>query len=71
MVVLLHGTPFSSYVWRGVARALAARHQVFVWDMPGYGASQKRAGQDVSLGAQARVFTELLAHWGLATEAAR
>lgn len=68
-VVLLHGTPFSSYVWRGVARALAARHRVFVWDMPGYGASQQRAGQDVSLGAQARVFTELLAHWELDGEA--
>ncbi|MGW9075891.1 alpha/beta fold hydrolase [Streptomyces kronopolitis] len=64
-VVLLHGTPFSSYVWRGVARALAARHQVFVWDMPGYGASEQRAGQDVSLRAQAGVFTELLTHWGL------
>ncbi|MGW2391249.1 alpha/beta fold hydrolase [Streptomyces lydicamycinicus] len=70
-VVLLHGTPFSSYVWRGVARALAARHRVFVWDMPGYGTSEQRAGQDVSLAAQARVFAELLAHWGLATEAAR
>ncbi|AJT64257.3 hypothetical protein T261_2583 [Streptomyces lydicus] len=65
-VVLLHGTPFSSYVWRGVARALAARHRVFVWDMPGYGASEKRAGQDVSLAAQGRVFGELLTHWGLA-----
>lgn len=64
-VVLLHGTPFSSYVWRAVARSLARRHQVFVWDMPGYGASEKSAGQDVSLAAQGRVFTELLAHWGL------
>jgi pimeloyl-ACP methyl ester carboxylesterase len=64
-VVLLHGTPFSSYVWRGVARALAHRHQVFVWDMPGYGASEKADGQDVSLAAQGRVFTDLLAHWGL------
>ncbi|WP_037673647.1 alpha/beta fold hydrolase [Streptomyces griseus] len=64
-VVLLHGTPFSSYVWRSVARALARRHQVFVWDMPGYGASEKFAGQDVSLAAQGRVFTELLSHWGL------
>ncbi|MFH9226075.1 alpha/beta fold hydrolase [Streptomyces lydicus] len=70
-VVLLHGTPFSSYVWRGVARALAARHRVFVWDMPGYGASEQRAGQDVSLGAQARVFRELLGHWELTGEAAR
>ncbi len=64
-VVLLHGTPFSSYVWRAVARSLARRHQVFVWDMPGYGASEMSAGQDVSLAAQGRVFSELLAHWGL------
>ena len=64
-VVLLHGTPFSSYVWRAVARSLARRHQVFVWDMPGYGVSEMGADQDVSLGAQGRVFTELLAHWGV------
>ena len=64
-VVLLHGTPFSSYVWRGAARALARRFDVRVWDMPGYGASAKFAGQDVSLAAQGRVFTELLDHWAL------
>ncbi|HET6855970.1 MAG TPA: alpha/beta hydrolase [Streptomyces sp.] len=64
-VVLLHGTPFSSYVWRAVARSLARRHQVFVWDMPGYGTSEKFDGQDVSLAAQGRVFAELLNHWGL------
>ncbi|MFI2211840.1 alpha/beta fold hydrolase [Streptomyces sp. NPDC020141] len=64
-VVLLHGTPFSSYVWRGVARALTERFQVYVWDMPGYGASAMAEGQDVSLAAQGRVFHELLAHWGL------
>jgi pimeloyl-ACP methyl ester carboxylesterase len=34
--------------------------------MPGYGASEKSAGQDVSLAAQGGVFTELLAHWDLA-----
>ncbi|MFJ6747426.1 MULTISPECIES: alpha/beta fold hydrolase [unclassified Streptomyces] len=64
-VVLLHGTPFSSYAWRTVARALAERRRVFVWDMPGYGASEKHAGQDVTLDSQAVVFGELLAHWGL------
>ncbi|MFF5481979.1 alpha/beta fold hydrolase [Streptomyces sp. NPDC012935] len=64
-VVLLHGTPFSSYVWRAVARALARRHQVFVWDMPGYGTSEMSPDQDVSLATQGRVFTELLAHWNL------
>lgn len=65
-VVLLHGTPFSCYVWRNVARALAQLHRVFVWDMPGYGASEQYDGQDVSLAAQGMVFTELLSHWGLA-----
>ncbi|MCK1798714.1 alpha/beta hydrolase [Streptomyces sp. XM4193] len=64
-VVLLHGTPFSSHVWRAVARALARRHQVFFWDMPGYGTSEQSAGQDVSLAAQGRVFAGLLAHWDL------
>jgi pimeloyl-ACP methyl ester carboxylesterase len=64
-IVLLHGTPFSSYVWRGVARALAHRHRVYVWDMPGYGASEKFEDQNVSLAAEAGVFVELLATWGL------
>ncbi|SFP30874.1 Pimeloyl-ACP methyl ester carboxylesterase [Amycolatopsis arida] len=64
-VVLLHGTPFSSLVWRDVAAALAGTHEVFVWDMPGYGRSTMRPEQDVSLARQAEVFTALLAHWEL------
>ncbi|MER5256635.1 MULTISPECIES: alpha/beta hydrolase [unclassified Streptomyces] len=64
-VVLVHGTPFSSYVWRGVARALSHEHRVYAWDLPGYGTSEMRSGQDVTLAAQARVLTELIAHWGL------
>ncbi|MBO8200386.1 alpha/beta hydrolase [Streptomyces smyrnaeus] len=64
-VVLLHGTPWSSYTWRNVARALSADHRVYVWDMPGYGTSAQYEGQDVTLGSQARVFTQLLQHWGL------
>ncbi|RCV55012.1 alpha/beta fold hydrolase [Marinitenerispora sediminis] len=64
-VVLLHGTPFSSVVWRDVARGLAADHEVFVWDMPGYGTSEKRPDQDISLAAQGRVFADLLRHWEL------
>ncbi|GGX20394.1 alpha/beta fold hydrolase [Streptomyces noursei] len=64
-VVLLHGTPFSSYVWRAVARSLAQRFHVFVWDMPGYGSSEKYEGQDVSLAAQGRIFRDLLDHWDL------
>ncbi|NEB79956.1 alpha/beta fold hydrolase [Streptomyces sp. SID14478] len=68
-VVLVHGTPFSSYVWRGPARALAADHRVYVWDLPGYGASEMRPGQDLSLDAQARVLAGLLDHWGLSEPA--
>jgi pimeloyl-ACP methyl ester carboxylesterase len=68
-VVLLHGTPFSSVVWRAVARSLADSYEVYVWDMLGYGASDKHEGQDVSLAAQGRIFAELLQHWGLAEPA--
>ena len=64
-VVLMHGTPFSSYVWREFAEALSGEHTVYVWDMPGFGQSEMHAGQDVSLPGQQRVFTELLDHWGL------
>jgi pimeloyl-ACP methyl ester carboxylesterase len=63
--VLLHGTPFSSYVWREVANALARDRNVFVWDMPGFGASQQSSGQDVSIGMQARVFADLVEHWAI------
>jgi pimeloyl-ACP methyl ester carboxylesterase len=63
--VLVHGTPFSSFVWRRIARELARHHLVFVYDLLGYGQSDKRAGQDVSLGVQNRVLTALLEHWGL------
>ncbi|WP_158882533.1 alpha/beta fold hydrolase [Amycolatopsis anabasis] len=64
-VVLLHGTPFSSFVWRDIARALAGRYEVHVWDMLGYGQSEMGDGQDVSLAAQSRIFADLVAHWGL------
>lgn len=64
-VVLLHGTPFSAYVWRAIARSPADSYQVYMWDMPGYGASQMSPGQDVSLAAQGRVFAGLLTAWGL------
>ncbi|TDD82189.1 alpha/beta hydrolase [Actinomadura darangshiensis] len=64
-LVLLHGTPFSSFIWRDVARALAVRRSVYVFDMPGYGSSSMSGDQDLSLDALAGVFAELLAHWGL------
>ncbi|QFG20751.1 alpha/beta fold hydrolase [Actinomadura sp. WMMB 499] len=64
-VVLLHGTPFSSFIWRDVAPALAATRSVYVFDLPGYGTSAMSEGQDLSLDALAGAFAELLGHWGL------
>lgn len=64
-LVLNHGTPFSSYVWRDIARALSAQYTVYIWDMPGYGRSAMYDGQDVSLAAQGLIFKSLLCHWGL------
>ncbi len=63
--MLLHGTPFSSFVWRDIAHALSRTHHVYVWDMPGYGASDKAEGQDLSLAAFSSVFADLLHHWRL------
>jgi pimeloyl-ACP methyl ester carboxylesterase len=64
-IVLVHGTPFSSYVWRTIARELARDHKVYLFDLLGYGQSEKAEGQDVSLGVQNGVLAALLRHWGL------
>lgn len=64
-IVLVHGTPYWSYLWRDIAPALARTHTVYVFDLLGYGLSDKHEGQDLTLAAQARRFARLLAHWGL------
>lgn len=62
-LVLIHGTPFSSQVWRRIAPLLARRWRVYYFDLLGYGLSEKRDHQDVSLGVQNRVLADLLRHW--------
>ena len=64
-LVLLHGTPWSSALWRPIADALSARFTVYLWDMPGYGASSKNAHHDVDLGLQGELFAHLLSEWQL------
>ncbi|MBD3257301.1 alpha/beta fold hydrolase [candidate division GN15 bacterium] len=64
-VVLVHGTPWSSFNWRHVVAALASSFSVYYYDLIGYGQSEKRDGQDVSLAVQNQVLAELLDHWGL------
>ena len=44
---------------------LSERWTVHVYDLLGYGTSEKREGQDVSIAAQADLLVELLDHWGL------
>lgn len=64
-IVLVHGTPYSSFLWRDIAPALAHTRRVFVFDHLGYGQSDKQDGQDLTLAAQARRFAALLSHWEL------
>ncbi|MCW2287857.1 pimeloyl-ACP methyl ester carboxylesterase [Leucobacter luti] len=63
-LVLLHGTPFSSYIWRDIAPVLAKNHRVYVWDMLGFGASEAHS-EDLSLTRQAHIFADLLHLWNL------
>ena len=64
-LVLVHGTPFSSYVWHRIAPHLAQVRTVYYYDLLGYGQSEQRDAQDVSLGVQNVLLAELLAHWQL------
>jgi pimeloyl-ACP methyl ester carboxylesterase len=64
-LVLLHGTPFSSIVWRRIAPWFAEHRRVYYFDLLGYGRSAKPEG-DVSLGVQNELFAALLDHWQLA-----
>jgi len=64
-VVLVHGTPVRSYLWRNIVPALAESHSVYTYDLLGYGESEKGEGQDVSIPVQARLLGELAEAWGL------
>jgi pimeloyl-ACP methyl ester carboxylesterase len=64
-VVLCHGTPWSSRVWDTTVAALEGDRTVYRWDLVGFGRSEMRTGQDVSLAVQGEVFADLLASWEL------
>jgi len=63
-VVLVHGTPWSSFNLRHLITGLARDFSVYFFDLLGYGRSERSPG-DVSLGIQNRVLARLLDHWGL------
>lgn len=64
-VVLVHG--FGGWVadWRYLIPALAAEHEVFALDLPGWGLSDKPADFDYSLASQARFVLAFLDRFGL------
>jgi pimeloyl-ACP methyl ester carboxylesterase len=59
-LVLVHGTPTNSCIWRNVALRLADRFSVYVFDLAGFGQSERDDGLDLSLLAQARRLAELV-----------
>lgn len=63
-LVIVHGTPWSSFNLRHVIQGLSRNFTVYFHDLIGYGQSDKSEG-DVSLGVQNKVLDELLTHWGL------
>jgi pimeloyl-ACP methyl ester carboxylesterase len=64
-IVLVHGTPGWSYLWRKVAPVLAQRFSVYLVDLLGYGDSERREDQDISITGQGRVLAQLLERWSL------
>jgi len=62
--VLLHGSPFSSLVWRRIAPWLARHRQVFYYDLLGFGQSDKPEA-DVLHGAQNGLFAALVDYWSV------
>lgn len=64
-VVLVHGTPWSSFTWHKLALVLARNHTVYLYDLIGYGQSEKRIQQTVSLDVQGQLLSELISYWNL------
>jgi pimeloyl-ACP methyl ester carboxylesterase len=67
-VILIHGTPSFSYIWRNVApRLAAAGHQAYVFDLLGFGHSERPhdPAVDTSVGAQVPILAALMDQWGL------
>ena len=63
-VVMVHGTPWSSFNLRHLIKGLSQEFSVYYFDLLGYGQSDKSEG-NVSLGIQNQVLDELIDHWKL------
>ena len=63
-VVVVHGTPWSSFNLRHLIFGLSNEYRVYYFDLLGYGQSDKSNG-DVSLGIQNEVLSKLIDFWNL------
>ena len=63
-LVMVHGTPWSSFNFRNIIEKLALDFTVYTFDLLGYGQSDKSSG-DVSLGVQNQVLEQLLDYWNI------
>jgi pimeloyl-ACP methyl ester carboxylesterase len=64
-VVLLHGWPTSSYLWRDVMPAMAGAHRVIAPDLPGFGVSDKPVDATYDFAFFERALEGLLDHLGV------
>ena len=67
-VLLIHGTPSSSYIWRNIMPSLVqAGYQVHLFDLLGYGLSERPCDPqiDTSVTSQVPILEGLLELWGL------
>lgn len=59
-VILIHGIPTNSLMWRDIIPQLAKTHRVIAPDMLNYGQSAKPESADVSINAQSRIMARLM-----------
>lgn len=64
-VLLLHGWPTSSYLWREVMPPIATANRVVAVDLPGFGASEKPLDADYGFDFHAGVLDGFLAALGI------
>jgi pimeloyl-ACP methyl ester carboxylesterase len=64
-VLLLHGWPTSSFLWREVMRPIARANRVVALDLPGFGASDKPVGIRYGFDFFGRTLDRFLDHLGI------
>ena len=64
-LLLVHGIPSSSYLWRDIIDPLSGTFDVLAPDLLGYGDSDKRLDADLSIAAQARYMVAFMESVGV------